>query len=59
MRDRIPAQTRIEKSLYTGEKITSIRGEETDQDSKLKHMNENGLPNHSVIPMFSTYIQFP
>lgn len=53
MRNQIPAQAGRKKSVYIGKKITSIYGESTNQDSKPKQINTNGMPNHWAIPVFS------
>lgn len=46
MRDQTPVQAGREKPVSTGEKITSICGKVSDQDSKPEHMNESGKPNY-------------
>lgn len=48
-----PAEAEREKQVYTGEKITSIRGEGT---VRIRNLDESGMPNRWTIPMFSNVL---
>lgn len=57
MRNQIPAQAERKKSVYIGKKITSIYGESTNQDSKPKQINTNGMVRLSLYSLITVLIK--